>query len=515
MVQAFPQGSVKLLQDQLDKFRKLYPKNVSTRFGLACSIAAGVGSMTYGFRDNLLLDQYSPFPHEAKEGQVAMVNCTTVIPYLYIPAELGGLNPQIVEFFDTSDEEKNRVSDYPPMDSKGHYGIIIDVGRKHKYLLDTTMARFGPILEETSTRMRIGKNGGYLPVIRTFSRAERRTPEEFAAMMRAAQEPGKSLDMLIAGQRMWFGKKTAQADCTFMVYYEDSENRLFTRMYIPQPGISDKVIFCNMYMDDEGTIKRKTLSLYTARAPNWDTLLRPRQIGEATFRELLALRRAAKTLGKNKKLRLGPLFLDASFSERSRLLEIIERIDARLPNQEHIRRQLVMRTLYEGTNPDQEFVYTQEDHDRRVIELMKEEERVRLERIPIITKTDMHKFKVRRLERRQAARLKRESDKLDRRKRRLDLEVSKLLAQKEREKEIYRRTQDMIIFAQNRTKISTAELEEEAKKQYLEPVIGRIAMIEDFARYAQAGRKDLEFRTFMDPIPSKIRARKKRVVSEE
>jgi hypothetical protein len=505
----FPEKSVAYFRQISEEFAAVHPKYSKNKFNRAFTTYDYVNQLPYRFIDHLFQGNYSPYPHECRETKILGVNCTSIIPHIYILAEIEDLDPQIVEFVNCSDVVKHRVSDYPPMEAKGHYGVVVDIGREHKFLLDPTMTIFGPILEETENIMRIGKCRGFLSATRTFDRAIYHTAEEFVKMYEELREPAKSLDVLAAGVKVFNSRKIAKVDCSLMLFYDDDENKILTRLYIPQVNISDKVVFGNIYMNDEGDVATTTLDLLTARAPHWDSLLRPRAIGRTNYKEMATLRRQATHLGKKKKNRLGPLLLDADASNRSGLIEIVNEIESRMLQYEKdkIRRQILMRTLYECVEPESRFISTDEEQDARIIKLWNEEARLLDKKEPISRTFSKHSWKIQRLSRNEGRRLKRKLDRVNLERQKVSLELNKLIKSRYDNEDVYRRTQDMILFAQKKAKHSTDDLQKEVENTNLDTRIGRIAMFHDYIPFVFEGRKDIELSLFMDPIKQKVKAR--------
>ncbi|MDP3728986.1 MAG: hypothetical protein Q8R18_06070 [bacterium] len=513
MAHPFPEESVKIISEQLDVFLKLDTSIRKTKINFAHSIALGIGKMDYGFEKQLFKGNYFHWPHESLEQHISEVNCTTIIPYLYLSAEHAGLYPEIIEFVNASDTQKYRMSNYPPMEMKSHYGIIISVDRKQRYLLDTTMDAFGPILEQTDTFMRIGKYKKYSAIKRKYDRAIVRTAEEFTEMFNSAKEEGNDLDVLAAGQRIFMDKLFANVASTMMVFYDDAETKIYARLYIPQVNISDKVIFCNTFMDDDGAIQRRTLDFYTARAPHWDSLLRQRYMGSSTIKTMLSLQKEAKTLGKTKKNRLGPLFLDSSSSEKASLLEIISEIDAQMSEEQKkgIHRQVLIRSLYEAHESSKSFIYSEEQQDERMRFLFEEENRLIMEENPFKHQYIGYSWGINKLTSSEAGKLQRKELAIKRKRGKVSIELKQLMNSFHYEKDVYKRTRDMVLFAKEKEHCSISDLESELQKQDLDLHLGRIAMLHDYVPFLQKETRGfLELDLFLEHVQRKVRIRRQK-----
>ena len=103
-------------------------------YALAACIAGAYFKSNYSFTDNLSTGCYAPYPHEYTELNLSGYNCTTIIPKVYLLCETIGLKPEIVQFFDFQNirTEKDKAGVISP----SHFSLIVDVGRKHKYLFD-------------------------------------------------------------------------------------------------------------------------------------------------------------------------------------------------------------------------------------------------------------------------------------------------------------------------------------------------------------------------------------------
>src|SRR3989344_7079514 len=189
----------------------------------------------YGFQDNLRTGLYAPWPHERDAQHIMRYNCTTIIPTIYLWAEALGYEPQIVQFKDFRQLRSKRDKDKPTNNS--HFGLIVDVKRKHRYLIDPFWEICNPIVERTPQRMVLGKNKRRERVVREYSALWEYSPEEFATMMNDLQDPIRSLEMLACGQKVddqiFLNKEVG---CTLMVYYERPQgtDMILTRLEIPQ-----------------------------------------------------------------------------------------------------------------------------------------------------------------------------------------------------------------------------------------------------------------------------------------
>jgi len=148
MPHAFPEETVSAIRKIVDINIKKSFKVKRTPYQWADGLFSLFGESNYGFTDNLLSGLYAPYHHEKDKYLIGTDNCTTIIPSMYIFCELVGLKPEIVQFVNLKDIEKFRDRKINPNEINSHSAVIVDVGRKHKYIMDPFMGIFGPVIRK-------------------------------------------------------------------------------------------------------------------------------------------------------------------------------------------------------------------------------------------------------------------------------------------------------------------------------------------------------------------------------
>ena len=272
----FPQDSVARLYERAARFLETFSKKSSSKpYVLASVIAAAYLDSYYSFTDNLRTGHYAPYPHEQIEFNMVGNNCTTIISEVYLLCEALGLKPEIAQFFGFKDIKTKK--DEEEAVSPSHYSLIIDVDRKHRYLLDPFYTIFGPILKQEKDYIQVGKCQDRPARKRTFRKILSYTAQDFVEMMDRLHDPAESLDMLVAGQRVQ-RKTVAKTEGTFMVYYHDQSNTVSTRLYLPQKPLTDKAVYARMALDDQGDVTKLLLECYLAKDSGWDSLVDPKKV---------------------------------------------------------------------------------------------------------------------------------------------------------------------------------------------------------------------------------------------
>jgi hypothetical protein len=263
MSDAFPKEEVDAVRKQIDVVLQSFPKVYERKFPRARALADSFFGEFYSFSDHLRTGYYVPYAQEKPALGIVGNNCTTIIPNLFMYCDAFGLSPKIVQFIDFEDIREGKKPDGEL--SPSHFSVIIDVGRKNPYLFDPFYGVFNPILRVGDNRMRLGRQSGRSAGERRFRQVIEYSAEDFASMMTRLKDPAESLDMLVAGQKVYEGKGVKNASCSLMVYYHDDTNTLSSRLYIPQPAISDKAVYCNMLLDEKGEVRGGSLDLFLSK----------------------------------------------------------------------------------------------------------------------------------------------------------------------------------------------------------------------------------------------------------
>lgn len=155
----------------------------------------------YGFVGNLQTGIYAPYFNEARSHRISGNNCTTIIPTIYVYADLLGLKPQIVQFFGFQDIVDKDDNDDETGPEGSHFALIVDGGKKGPYLLDPFWRVCGRLRERGEKFMKIGVSPAKPHLKRKFEHLVEYTPEQFAQMMDRLHDLAESLDMLVCGQK--------------------------------------------------------------------------------------------------------------------------------------------------------------------------------------------------------------------------------------------------------------------------------------------------------------------------
>ncbi|MBI4151854.1 hypothetical protein HY496_02695 [Candidatus Woesearchaeota archaeon] len=465
----------------------------------------------YGFQDQLRTGLYAPWPHEMYQNNVYSFNCTSIIPQIYLWAEVLHLQPQIVQFCDFT-QYRDGSDDVESNNS--HFALIIDVKKKHPYLLDPFWDICNPIRERTPQRMVLGAKGDRKRVVREYSSLLEYSPEEFAAMYHRLHEPAESLEMLACGQKVekYIPTTKETTSSTLMAFY-DSPQTIRTRLKIPQPGITDKFIGCELTYTPQGEIGRTSLELCLGQNTTWTDIVGKTVVARGSFSEFEAIRSVAKHLAlyspqrKTSAVRLGPL-LHENQSAAKDLCAITTQLYHRLQEdeKESLQQRLLVRTLYEQTEPAQEYLTTEKERFARIEEL-------RLKGLSLRDRTEelerelwRHGWKLESLEQPVLRRLRREQSKLSLETEKIDHDLRDLLRLHFRNKRAYHRRMDMVGFAEQWKGAPLENIEETVRRQGCDPAVGYAAMVVDFIPFLFSARKEIELRRYRASIGEKIKA---------
>ncbi|MDP3733957.1 MAG: hypothetical protein Q8R37_01895 [Nanoarchaeota archaeon] len=517
MANPFPEESIEVIRKNVQDLLTLYPADLKTSYQKAKLIADSFFKSPYGFASNLKTGNYAPHLQERDKENIHTFNCTTIIPDLYLYGEELGLNPEIVQFYDFKDIITPEDKKDPR--SPQHFSLIIDVGQKHKYLLDPFYSIFGPIMKYGDQHLKLGENKSK-KTRREFSRMVHYSPEEFVAMLEHVRTPAGSLDMLVAGQKVFDGRKIAKRLTTMMVYYDDNSNILSTRLYIPQVAITDKAIYCRMPLTDDGDVTQTSLELFLAKKASWIDLVDKKRIATVSFNDVYTIQRTLKSAavsftekgkeGKKRRLqrydRIGAAVLQSDDRKHS-LLELADTLYTGLATWEKRKLEplILMRTLYECTSPGEEYLYSHQEHDQKLLDLVNRDFELVREKEPLEEILYLHGWKLPRLERNWAQRLQRQKKRILKEKIKVVKDIDELNFFRRDDKKMYYRTMDKVLFA---TAMSDTNLEEKIAEQGLDSRLGYVAMVWDFIPFAVEGKKDITLELFRDSIAAKVKARR-------
>ena len=507
MTHPFPEKTRRIYTESYDNFRKLHPKEYKgsekkVKYRRAYAIFRTNEDNSYGFNTNLLTGIYAPWIHERFDHNIGVENCTTIIPGIYLGAECDGLNPKIVQFIDFREVKKGEKPD--SYNTGSHFAVIVHVGKK-QYLIDPFWHRFAEIRKRKRHHLKL-VNKDKSVVRREFKEMLEYTPEEFAAMMERMKDPAQSLDMLVAGQKLYENHRVNKSNCEIMVYYDDEKNSLTTRLYVAHYGISDKGIYCNMFLDDKGEVQSSDIRFVLGKGAKWTQLGKEKTVTRSDFSKLERIRRLMTAAPKDKGLVEAVKDLDER--NHKSLMELVDEMWDKLDDKERkiIRPQVLSRTLYEAR--DSEYVYSKSERDRKIRNLYKKEKKLNQELWKFRSEVNMHYRNIKRMEKDEAKRLRASRDRLHKKIKKVVDEASTLLNFRDNKNKAYHRRMDMLLFAEELEGYSVEEMQKIVEKRGLDYRYGYLAMIIDFIPFALKGRGDLELKVFIDKIKDKVAARR-------
>lgn len=471
---------------------------------LARSITKSFSERLYGFKDSMRTGMYAPYVHERDREGVLGYNCTTVIPDFFIYAQLCGLHPQIVQFLDFRDVQTAEDKKNPTHES--HFAVTSTMhGRK--YVLDPFWNVCGPVLEEQEHAWRIGKNGRFKRTSREFGKVLHYSESDFVQLMDHLRTPAGSLDMLVAGQKIFEDEEILKAPSELMVYY-DGDQTITTRLSIPQYPISEKVISCDQKMNGNGEVTKRELELFLAKKTSWNGLVEGKRIARTTFSDMYALRRIMSDSGQwNRHSRVGPALADKQ--RRREVFDITDRLYVDLTDEERmaLQKRIAARTFYEGTHPEKEYLFSSDEHDQQLIQWKEEEITLRTTEQPVLDDMWLVGWKLKKVERSEYERLLRLRRRIVREHEKLSEKINYLNYFRQRDPKVYHRTMDKLLFAKPLESQDDEEVSALVAEQHLDPRLGYAAMVADFLPYVIAGKKHLELRNFWGPLQEKLKAR--------
>lgn len=498
----FPEKTVTLLRKGLDK----YQEEVKKPYPRADGIMQTMMKASYGFDECFESGHYAPYTHERDEYNIQGLNCTTVVPEMYIYCKELGLDPEIVKFVGMKEKgEFGKVEDTGS--SSVHFALIIDVGRKRKYLFDPFWSKFGPIVRQGSKFVRFARNGSYDGARREFEEMLYLSEEEFAADMSHMHDPAGSLDMLAAGQKVYRGKNVAGVNTTLMVYYDPSSNTVSSRMEIPQQSIMGKFVYCNMPMSESGEVEEEALELYLAKDSKWIGLESGLKLANTKFEELEQLSRLMKKKD-SRKVRIGK---DMG-SIDGELSDLVDRMMTRTDTNS-VRKQILVRTLYEAADGSKDYLHSLRKREKRLRDVIQEEQKIAAQQRPIDRKLYYIGWKLTKVDKNEKRRLKYQQRRLKYKKSKVINEVDGLNYLRKDNSEIFHRRMDQVLFAKTLEKKSLGELEAMAAEQKLDPRMGYLAMVSDFVPYVMKGREHLTLGKFREQLKEKVKAKYSKTTS--
>ncbi len=486
------------------------------KLGYARGILDSHKNSPYGFLSNLQTGNYAHWPHEISNQYLPDTNCTTVIPSVYLACEMACLKPQIIQFhhFRCIREKEDQKDPF----GEHHFALIIDANKKHRYLLDPFLGTLGPILRQTAHQMKVGK-GRSKAETREFKKVVYYSPETFAAMMKRLKEPAESLDMLVAGQKVYEDKPShGKTGCTLMVYYDDRANSLTTRLFIPQVDFPAKAVYNTMNLNEQGGVEETGLKLVVAKEAHWNSLSEEKIIARTDFSALQAVRRELRKVAPSP-YRLGPELLKRRNSKAAEdLLELVQQLwDKLLPSeQQALRPQVYGRTLYELTQPRKQYLFRQQERDERLVTLVNEYWKKEDQQSALQRKVFFHKRRIQRMDKNRVRRIERQRQTMQKELDKVNKDSDALLHLRWYSKPAYDRNRDKWLFSRSLEKSlrkswgrpTAAALEQRIQERQLDWRIGYLAMIAEYIPLVFDRENNLELKFCRDSIKEKVTARR-------
>ncbi len=505
MAHPFPQETVELIKESIKGIKKPFDF-----FFNYIHLISTSGIKFYGFEDQLRSGEYATYEHEMKEKGISTYNCTTIIPTAYLYAEFLGLKPRIMQFEGMADYAIETDETPKMQEDASHYALFIEhQGQTH--LCDPFWDIFAPV---SKMELNCGSNGqvilcepdyGYIRTRKRIFKKWKPCPaEEFAAMMSRLKEPAESLDMLVSGQN-YCNLDLASSLCRLNVYYNDEKNTITTRLYIPQPGLSDKAVICNQKLNDEGESKSVNFEFYLAEKCTWTRLIGGKRIAKTNSR-----------------------LLQAGIDEKNELQIVMELLLDKVLGQlwdnysskeiESIKPQILARSLYLAALQNKDYLYPLEEQDRFLIQKMKEVQELKKQELHCDLEIILHSSGLEKITEEAAEDIRKKRDHIKIAQEKSELLAAELRLLRRDHLELYRKNRDLVLFAQKELAgLSAEQLEARARKKRLNEITGTginwtfgySEMLLDFLHYLTPEvMSKLLLKEYMSSIREKVKARR-------
>jgi hypothetical protein len=476
----------------------------------------------YSFNNALSSGFYAPWNSDHVQRGTHGYNCSTFIPYGYIFGQALGIPKITIVQMHNYRYRRSGDKDDSSRFSRAHFGYILDLGENGEYFFDPGEEdKFGPIKERSQHQLTIGRSSfNRSGFTLELDRLVEFTTQEFRALMDRWQTPAGSLDMLVVGQQVR-GEKYFEMESNYlMIYYDEGENRLRTRLEVRHLQRSNKGIMCNMDLDRQGEVARTTLDLYLARSANWERLIDPVLLACTDFD---SLRKVRRTLGRRVNLkeedRIHPIWKDLESWRQRKILGIIEGIQEEMGDEAlaAMRKQVLVRTIYDGRVAQEDgYLFSEEERDKKLRALFDStwdisHEINRLVRVIDGHNNDLNPLGVKEL-RNVKDRYRRKHTKLGKARKELNTLVSlrghfASHGSPFRRRPYYDRLRDKSLLAKELGKRPVEDLEAEVHDRKFDTRLGHLALMGDFIPVTLWARKELELEGYMAPIPEKVKAR--------
>ncbi len=469
----------------------------------------------YGFEDNLLTGNYAAWPHEVHSGKIQRYNCTTIIPEVYLQLEEFGLKPEIVQFVHCR-TKKCGEKEYSV---ESHFAVIVDLGKPQPYLIDPFQHLFGPIHQRGKHFMRVGRRLDYPPATREYSQLLTYSEEEFVALMERMRDPADSLDMLVAGQKLYKHRDVRNVKCGLMVYYDDFTNVISTRSNIPQVARQSKLIRYILPATEEGEFQEGRFELsYAEGQIGWKEVQGEVTLARLDHTEIQRLSRLCrKSVYQSSRLGHWLDHLDKSSEStsadkhrRDELYSLAELLWGRLTAKEKadVEPKVLARTIYEGTHVEREHHFSEVDHKKRLVGLLQHVRELDSLKSNLLGQLHDHNWKIDRLPLEESRRVRSQYQKILREEETIDeslREIKDLYYYRRKEHD---RVMDQVLFAEHLRPLSLEQRKKVLTEQGLDFRLGYIAMVGDFLPYLSGLKREMQLELFRSNLTEKIKARR-------
>jgi len=319
--------------------------------------------------------------------------------------------------------------------------------------------------------------------------------------MERLHNPADSLDVLVAGQR-FTNEKYNNVSCESMVYYDDALREVQVRVFIPQKGVMNRVMYGMHTFDCEGKVSDSRLHLACGKQDYWDFVEGESTITRLGFSEVNVLNHALGAVSRSHK-RIKPE------QRLTPLLELVDELWQKLSveEQEAIRLPRAVRTLYEYTSQDAEYVFGQKEWDEDLRKNLTKLYALEDEKLLLKRAVFLHYGKFERVADVEARRLLRKKRTIQKKMDELSDDFDEFQQIRIYHKKMYQRNMDKVVFVKQFEVKNVDEVEHEVLSINGDLRVGYLAMITDFLAYIKDARKELTLDVFMASIGEKVKAR--------
>ena len=297
-----------------------------------------------------------------------------------------------------------------------------------------------------------------------------------------------------------------------MVYYSDNPRKITARAFAEQPGIQNKVIYYHQHLNEQASVTDTTIQLYVAKESTWTGLVEPKKIATLSLAQLSTIRRLLSGVINytNQERINAKIQAQKNISKKTSLTDLVEKVFQNLTQtqQQTIRPSIYARTLYDATQPQKEYLYSTKKREQRLHELINKECQIRDQIKPLEDEKFLLGWKLIKKDSKRKKYLKTEIDRKYKEKKKIVEDIDQYNHTRKKNKYIFHRTMDKILFSQKQLKDKSLEdMAQMIKEHNLDWRIGYLAMIADYIPFVIDGKKDLELNVFLPSIQEKVRAR--------